>query len=216
MITQSGVHIQKQGGETGTPTAEDIAVHMGRICRYGGAVWYTLLPHSIFVGLMAYRRSGDVQNLVWGLLHDAHEVVTSDVPRPFKCQCMKDEQTFIDQRIYEKFCLHETFPTPINMALIKQCDKDALHIEAAELRLPGFAEIELKYAKDYLNETEIYNGDEDRYLFQRIKNSVFHKNTIYGMESAGVRMFAEVLREAEKGNYRLAKRIVDGWGLLDG
>lgn len=48
MITHSGVHIQKIGGADGTPTAMDIAVHAGRICRFGGAVWYPLLPHLIF------------------------------------------------------------------------------------------------------------------------------------------------------------------------
>jgi hypothetical protein len=47
MITQSGVHIQTIGGAAGTPTAMDIAVHAGRLCRFGGSVWYPLLPLNI-------------------------------------------------------------------------------------------------------------------------------------------------------------------------
>lgn len=84
MITFSGQHIQRiDQTEHGTPTPIDIAVHAGRICRFGGAVWAPLLAHLMFVGLLAYKRSGKIENFIWGLLHDAHEVVTSDVPRPF-------------------------------------------------------------------------------------------------------------------------------------
>ncbi len=212
MITYSGVHIQKHGGECGTPTAEDIAVHMGRICRYGGAVWYPLLTHSVFVGLMAYQRSNQVSNLLWGFLHDAHEVVTSDIPRPFKCKCTKVEQERIDQRIYHKFCMG--IRPAIDRELIKQCDTDALHIEAVELGLPGFAEIELKYASDYLNETSIHRSDTDRHLFNRIQNSVFSTGTISGPESTGVWLFTHALLEAEAGNYEGFLSVVRTWGLL--
>lgn len=211
MITYSGVHIQKIGGVEGTPTAADIAVHAGRICRYGGAIWCPLLPHLIFVGLMAYRRSGSVYDLVGGFVHDAHEVVTCDVPRPFKCDCMRYEQKFLDEQIYPKFC----GKNPINHNLIKECDKYALHIEAVELGLPNFSEIELAYADDYLGEKEIHRDPQDMAIFYRIKDSRFFNNITDGLSSLGVSDFANVLLWAERRQYFSVEQAVLNWGLLN-
>lgn len=137
MITYSGVHIQKIGGVAGTPTATDIAVQSARICRFGGAVWYPLLPHFIFVGMLAYRRGGNFETVAWAFLHDAHEIATSDIPRPFKCECIKEEQKAIDLRLFSSF---DILMGTVDFDLIKQCDIDACHIEAVELGVPGFAE----------------------------------------------------------------------------
>lgn len=211
MITYTGVHIQKIGGECGTPTATDIAVHAGRICRFGGAVWYPLLPHLVFVGLMAYRRSESVPNLLWGFLHDAHEIATSDVPRPFKCDCMRREQEAIDDRIFEKFFAGEEDP---DWKLVKECDIDAAHIEAVQLGVPGFAETELKYATDYTGRDSIHDDAEDVALFNRIMNSSFgHWATIYPA-SLAVKMFTDALTFAERGEYKAFLKEVESWRLL--
>ncbi len=212
MITYSGVHIQKIGGVEGTPTPLDIAVHSGRICRYGGAIWYPLLPHLVLVGLLAYRRSGLIANLLWGFLHDAHEAITSDVPRPFKCDCMRKEQSAIDLRLLAEWFSPE-FQLSIDFDLIKQCDTDALHIEAVELGLPGFAEIELKYASDYCDEKTIYSKTEDVEMFHRLLKSPLFLDTIQGTESRGVRMFASVLVQARV-NALIALEMVEDWKLL--
>lgn len=192
------------------PPAQDIAVHAGRICRYGGAVWYPLLPHLVFVGLMAYKRSGSVANLLWGFLHDAHEVVTSDVPRPFKCDCMRKEQNAIDIRLLNIYLPNHT----PDYDLIKQCDTDALHIEAVEMNLPGFKEIELAYASDYCGEKSIYDNAEDRKLFHRIMDSMFGQNTIAGTNSSSVTAFEIALLYAEEGQYDEFLNEVRSWGLL--
>lgn len=212
MITHSGVHIQKQGGVEGTPTAMDIAVHAGRICRYGGAVWMPLLAHLVFVGVMAYKRSGSIADLLWGFLHDAHECVTSDVPRPFKCDCMRDEQTAIDARIATRFM--QFAGVFVDKKLIKQCDIDALHIEAVTLNLPGFAEVELKYAKDYANETYIHDDAGDQKLFDAIVAGPFYRSTTKGLGSHGVRSFAAMLECAERKDYDAVLEHVRRWGLL--
>jgi hypothetical protein len=214
VITQSGVHIQKIGGVEGTPTAEDIAVHAGRICRFGGAIWYPLLPHLIFVGLMAYKRSGNIANMLWGFLHDAHEVATSDVPRPFKCNCMRKEQTALDNRLLRVYFNRHKDARVIDFDLIKQCDIEACHIEAVQLGVPGFAETELKYSSSYTGATHIHDAPEDVELFNRIMSRSFGKNTIQGRESLGVALFSEALQFAEVGDYDGFLDAVIDWGLL--
>jgi hypothetical protein len=204
MITQSGVHIQTIGGEAGTPTAMDIAVHFGRICRFGGAVWYPLLPHSIFVGLMAYQRSGELMNLVWGFLHDAHEAVTADVPMPFKCDCLRREQIALDNRIINKFIGHRI--TRADFDLIKQCDKDACDIEAVAFGIPNYAHIAIA------QRGAIYNNEQDRELLTRILNSGFYHNTIQPF-SYGVTQFATVLGFAERCDWDLIIPAVSSWKL---
>lgn len=209
MITQSGVHIQKIGGVGGTPTAMDIAVHAGRMCRWAGAVWEPNLTHFVFVGLLAYKRSQSLKNMLWGFLHDAHECVTGEVPRPFKCDCMRKEQAALDDRIARQFGI-----LTVDLHIIKQCDIDASHIEAVMLGVPGFAETELRYASDYTRRDKIHDDIEDKELFQRIFGSPFYNNTIDGRESLGVQEFAHVLNLAELGQNDEVLESVLQWGLL--
>lgn len=214
MITQSGVHIQTIGGASGTPSAQDIAVHAGRLCRFGGAVWYPLLPHLVLVGLMAYRRSGSRQNLLWGFLHDAHETVTGDVPRPFKCDCMRREQSALDVRILEQFVGYQSEPL-IDYSLINECDHDACDLEAMALELPNYQEIATACATSYRwTRPEIIHADtEDMTLFRRILRSPFNQDTIY-CDSIGVQQFAHVLELAQAGNQEAIIPMVKAWGLL--
>jgi len=210
MITQSGIHIQKIGGELGTPTSEDIAVHAGRLCRYGGAVWSPLLAHIIFVGFMAYRRSRSINNLLWGFLHDAHEIVTNDVPRPFKCGCMRKEQAAIDERLLQRYFGDWTLKN-IDFDLIKQCDKDACHIEAVVLGVPGFAEVEIKYSKDYSGRSKIYSDPVDVTFFEKLRSSEFWR-ALDGMDNYGVRVFAQALNDAEDRRYEDLLLRLSSWG----
>lgn len=207
MITQSGQHIQRIGGAAGTPTPQDIAIHSGRICRFGGAVWYPLLPHLIFVAMMVYRRKmkgnlidsfGYEQawriarvNMIWGLLHDAHEVVTCDVPRPFKCDCMKREQNALDCRIVPAFLANDDISL-IDFNLIKQCDDDAADIEATFFGINGYAEAELASYKT--EKDDIHRDLQDMLLFQKIVSSRFNQNTV-SAHSVGVQIFANCLQD---------------------
>jgi hypothetical protein len=216
IITQSGIHIQKIGQpDQGTPTAFDIAVHSGRICRFGGCIWYPLLTHLVFVGLMAWRRTQSTSNLLWGFLHDAHEIATSDVPRPFKCECMRREQAAIDARIVERFFPENNFLLgEPDLAVVKQCDDDACDIEAVEFGVPGFSEIEMAYTKDYRGRTSIHSAHEDRMLLQRIRGSVFYGDTINGIHAKGVERFKTALALAEKRRYMDFEEEVLSWRLL--
>lgn len=141
MITYSGQWMRPDTKECPTPT--DIAVHMGRICRYGGARWFPLLAHSVLVGEFAAQKSGmvrpyaDASTWAWALLHDAHEAVTSDVPRNWKPKEMKVMQKELDARIMESFRLD---PKKINFEIVKECDELALLCEAELIGLDRFPE----------------------------------------------------------------------------
>lgn len=211
MITFSGVHVQKKGGVEGTPTATDIAVHSGRICRFGGAVWYPLLTHLVFVGMLALRRGGNFDTVAWAFLHDAHEIATSDVPRPFKCDCMREEQHAIDKRLLDSFNLR---PDRIDFGLIKQCDIDACHIEAIQLGVKGFAEVELEHSADYTGSTEIYADESDVALFHGIlRRPFFYFDVIEGPSSGGVWHFIQLLNDIKnfnEGDFYFWERV-RGW-----
>jgi hypothetical protein len=214
VITYSGIHVQKVGGADGTPTPTDIAVHAGRLCRFGGAVWYPLLPHLVFVGLLAYQRSGSVDNLLWGFLHDAHETITGDVPRPFKCDCMRTEQKAIDERLLPDY-FGRNWVT-INFDLVKQCDIDACDIEAVELKLPNYKEITTSCADngDKAYHHELHQDPDDIHLFRRILHSPFMESTLNGEVSNGVWKFANALQMAKAGQQQQFLTLVKSWDLL--
>ncbi len=212
MITYSGIHIQNIGGEAGTPTPIDIAVHSGRICRFGGAVWYPLLPHLIFVGLMAYERSGKVENLIWGFLHDAHEVVTCDVPRPFKCDCMRREQNAIDQRILNEWFSLE-FESAIDYDLIKKCDIDACDIEAVLLQVPNYTEVTVACSASYEAYRKVPHVDEkDTKLLQEVLRKFGHQTL--NPTDAPVMRFAHVLTLAKDNKFEEVLVEIENWRFL--
>lgn len=209
MITYSGIQVEAIGMKCqGTPTPLDIAVHAGRICRFGGAIWMPLLPHLVLVGLLAYKRSSSVANLLWGFLHDAHETITCDVPKPFKCDCMRQEQAAIDKRLFDLYhgdLNSEVHHSMIDFDLIKECDLIACDLEAVTLRLPGYAELIPSRPPLELS---------DLRLFQNIQHSPFYTNSIRGLDSAGVCLFASALKFALKGNLTAFVASVHGWDLL--
>lgn len=63
----------------------DIAVHLSKLCRFNGACrgFYSVAQHSYeMVEEMRTQVGMTPADLRWALLHDAHEAIVSDVPRP--------------------------------------------------------------------------------------------------------------------------------------
>lgn len=145
MITFSGIHITPANDLV--PTPNDIAVHMGRITRFAGAIWCPLIAHSVLVAELV-RRELDEQNScfgseehstwLWGLLHDAHETVTGELVYPFKTADMRRRQKEFDKRLYNQFKL---VPELIDLKLVKAMDERAMVLEAVHKNLIGFKDV---------------------------------------------------------------------------
>ena len=72
-----------------------LAESMQRIGRFGGQhPTANVLNHSLEVAYMLRGSTPDVQ--LWALLHDAHEVLTGDVPRQYKRTQILSEQQLLD------------------------------------------------------------------------------------------------------------------------
>lgn len=135
MITTSGIIVDP--GMDSAPAAMDIAVGMCRITRYAGALWCPLSVHSILAAEMAFQRAGEHRLWAYGLLHDAHEIVTGEVVRAWKPTELKTRETELDSRIFPKFGLKKSEMNEIKH-LVSEADEKALCLEATLLGLPGW------------------------------------------------------------------------------
>lgn len=106
---------------------EDIAHHLGNICRYGGATreFYSVAQHSVLVS-----QNVDEENALWGLLHDASEAYIGDIVAPLKVQPEYKFYLETEDRLMEAVC--ERFDLPLIMpAQVKEYD---LIVRATEMR----------------------------------------------------------------------------------
>lgn len=105
VVTHSGALVSP---ESGVPTLRDIAFSLSRVPRFGGysrRPW-TVAHHSLVVaeiaGVLAEDRPAPLDYgmaYLSGLLHDAHEALTGDIPTPFKTDDTRTMQNAIDHRI---------------------------------------------------------------------------------------------------------------------
>lgn len=63
----------------------DVAHHLARLCRYGGAVagWYSVAEHSCLMADWFLAR-GETVNARYALIHDGPEFAIGDIIRPIK------------------------------------------------------------------------------------------------------------------------------------
>lgn len=121
ITTYTGLRVGLDPTSTSVPSVRDIAVALGRICRFAGngISFYPVLLHSMIVADLLPE---ELQ--AYGLLHDAAESVISDIPRPFKGPDMQA----IELTIYHRILLDQRVPEPgqsIQM-LVKAADQEAL------------------------------------------------------------------------------------------
>lgn len=92
--------------------AEDpqwVAECLSRIGRFGGQhPLVTVLSHSLNVFDALSEQPAQVQ--LWGLYHDAHEILTSDIPRKFKNKDITQFQNECDALLQEKLQILVTEP----------------------------------------------------------------------------------------------------------
>ena len=137
MITFSGRMVNRDLQEI--PSCLDFAVHLGRICRYGGAIWWPDLAHSILVAtIVDIITNEDMPTWAWALLHDAHEAITGETPYPWKPQSLGELQDRIDERLALEF--HLPPKSSVDVEAIKEADTAALVAEAVGLGLPSWPE----------------------------------------------------------------------------
>lgn len=194
MITYSGIRVAP--GTTEMPAPIDLAVHMGRITRFGGAIWSPLLMHSVLVGELTWAalraRGGelDLNTWAWSLLHDAHEAITGEIPRPWKTSSMKDHQHQLDYLLQKAYKLD---PLKIDFKLIKQLDEKALILEGVELRLPHFLgtyeSVDLMGGK-----VEEMTGGEWRLIQALVRSEFWHAEFTTDPHSRPVKDFARILQ----------------------
>lgn len=129
--TKHGKWIHTQYGEfhIDNPTFQPEAIGhaLAMLCRYNGhtRVFYSVAEHSLLVaGLMAELKLGDPFE---GLMHDAAEAYTSDIPAPWK-QLVPDAVALedrVERQLRQHFNLPEHKTDGCNKA-----DRLALFIEA--------------------------------------------------------------------------------------
>jgi hypothetical protein len=104
-----------------SPSIQDIAVSLGRICRYaGGCVrFFPVLLHSFVVADLVEQDAK-----IYALLHDATESIVGDIPRGFKT----DEIADVEDLMFEKILRAQQLPLPTaeQWMSVKYADNQAL------------------------------------------------------------------------------------------
>jgi len=141
MMSRSGVLVLPDNDAA--PPLCDIALSLSRQPRFGGHTVdpWSVAEHSMVVALIARYAShaplGSRQEM-YGLVHDAHESVTGDIPSTWKTPEMRAQQAQLDERLY--VTLGITPPDSAMSRFIKACDRAALLAEAKLLATPGVYE----------------------------------------------------------------------------
>ena len=129
ITTVTGKKFEYLSDSTDCINLYDITEALSRIPRFAGHIKYTsysVLQHSYLVSrILEVRRQYSF--MLEGLLHDAHEAYTGDLPTPLKLLCndfQKIEKN-IDKRIRKKYNLPDEISEEV-----KSADSAALYLES--------------------------------------------------------------------------------------
>ncbi len=181
MRTFSGILISRGKG---APSIEDIAIMQGRICRFNGATprFWPVLLHSLAVADLAKLEYDDEYLELCALLHDAAEIVISDIPCDIKTSKQEKLENVYLRNIYS--VLNIPWPDYKSRALIRVVDRRAGYAECALFGPAGivddfrwgvipsdiFAEnIVSKYTKYTFDDVLVPEGKYVQQYIQRIK-----------------------------------------------
>jgi hypothetical protein len=114
LTTVSGSNFYFDEEETNELTIEDISHHLSLVNRFSGATAYpySVAQHSLNVESILAQRGCSIAVRLIGLLHDAHESFTSDIPTPFtrfydSNNIVKNAQKRLDAMIWDSLDLTE-------------------------------------------------------------------------------------------------------------
>ena len=106
------------------PSLRSIAVSLSRECRYAGAslYWWPVALHTFVVcDLLPDKLK------IHGLLHDAAECVTGDIPKPAKTIDLMQLEQDITESIYNQLGIATPWPDAVNQ--VHEADRRTLHGE---------------------------------------------------------------------------------------
>jgi hypothetical protein len=127
ILTHSGKYFSYVSPEQFVYDINDIAHHLGNLCRFAGAVrsFYSVAQHSVLVSSLL-----PPELMFAGLMHDAAEAFMVDIPRPLK-QLLPDYKRIeacVEREVLRWFGL----PYPMHH-LVPTADRLALFIEQRDL-----------------------------------------------------------------------------------
>ena len=130
MIDMTG--FQQSPENVRVPTPREIAIGLGRICRYSGILPCSVLTHTLIgAGMVWELCSGGMseqaeQTFCWWILHDAHEYITGDfvVCKPREVREWQDK---IDAVIREKYGIDWDI---VDQGIIEDVDLYSRYLEA--------------------------------------------------------------------------------------
>ena len=100
-----------------------IAICLQRIARFNGQhALSNVLVHSLDVAMRLERQGHPVAVVTWGLLHDAHELLTGDVARHYKLKALTHMQHAIDEIVMRELSLAISFE---EMQLVNAADNES-------------------------------------------------------------------------------------------
>lgn len=118
-------------------TLTDLATGLSRLPRFNGATRgrpYSVAQHSCLVADILASQHHNVQFQRAGLLHDAHEVVTGDIPTPVKAAIGREAVRQVEARLAAAlFARFGLGPLLVQHWAIHEADQIALQTERRDL-----------------------------------------------------------------------------------
>lgn len=137
METASGQRFDYLNPDPNHIRIDDIAWALSRLPRFCGHTCdlnpLTVASHSLWVGMYIWEKTRHPTLALHGLLHDAHEAYTGDIPRPIKqLPALKREIAALEERIQSAIYRALDIPSYSDEVslLIKEADEQALANEA--------------------------------------------------------------------------------------
>lgn len=130
MIDMSGFHHSPENVRV--PSPREIAIVLGRLCRYAGNLPCSVLSHVMIGAPLVWGRvrggprDTAKMTFAWWMLHDAHEAVTGDFAS-HKSEDVEAWQEIIDHAIAEKYQIDFA---EVQWSIIKEVDLLTRYLEA--------------------------------------------------------------------------------------